>query len=519
MQLIDSLRNPAVYPHPVTQIEVLETHISWIILTGEYAYKLKKPVDFGFLDFTTLEQREYFCHEELRLNQRLAPDIYLEVLPIGGSTTAPILASNENVLEFAVKMQQFEAQDRLDRLLANNQFKSEWIYQLARQIARFHRKVPIIAQDSPLGNPETIWDVVADNFVHITTTLAELDDCHRVQTLLHKTAQLFRRIVPQLEQRKLEGHVRECHGDLHLANITLYHGELRLFDCIEFNPRFSWIDTISDLAFLLMDLEANGEFGLANRCLNRYLELIGDYAALPLLNFYKSYRAMVRAKVAVLGPELDMATMRHYLSLTEHYASPKQPVLYLMQGLSGSGKSYLSQKILQHSPVIRLRSDVERKRLFKQLSKQGEMLELYGPQMNMLTLNHLFDLSNRLLRAGLSVIVDATFIRSSSRRMFIELATQQQVKVKIIACHCNEEALVNRLEKRQQSGNDISDANVKVMQQQQIHLQPLSEDEEAIATHIDTADTLAVTELLNQFPRFEPGSNDGNIMRNCQTAH
>ncbi len=507
MQLIDSLRNPALYPHPVSRIEVLETHISWIILTGEYAYKLKKPVDFGFLDFSTLEQREYFCHEELRLNQRLAPDIYLEVLAIGGTPESPVLGATDTIFEYAVKMRQFDPQERLDLLLARHQFKPEWIYKLAKQIAKFHRKVPIIAPDSPLGEPETIWEVVSDNFIHISNTVDTLDDCHRVQVLLQKTAQLFRRLTPLIEQRKMDGHVRECHGDLHLANITLYNSELRLFDCIEFNPRFSWIDTISDLAFLLMDLEANGEFSLANRCLNHYLELLGDYAALPLLNFYKSYRAMVRAKVAVLGPDLDLASMRHYLSLTEHYASHQQPVLYLMQGLSGSGKSFLSELMLQRSPLIRLRSDVERKRLFKQLSKKGESVDLYGPQMNLLTLNHLLELSQRLLKAGLSVVVDATFIRHGSRRMFLEMAEQHKAQVQIIACRCDEETMVTRLTDRKQAGKDASDADVKVMQQQQVHLQALTETEEFLTRYINTTDAQAINRFLDQLPALKPASN------------
>jgi aminoglycoside phosphotransferase family enzyme/predicted kinase len=498
MTLIDSLKNPEFFPHPVEQIEVIETHISWLILTGKYAYKIKKPVDFGFLDFTTLTKRQHCCEEELRLNQRLAPDIYLEVVAIGGTPEQPVLGAEEAIFEYAVKMTQFNPQQRLDLLLHNKRFDPNWIDLLAEQIAEFHSRVPIVANDSPWGETTTIWEVVSDNFMHITDVIAELDDWSKVQKLAQYTAQQFRHLTPLIEKRKAGGHIRECHGDLHLANITLYKDELRLFDCIEFNLQFRWIDTINDLAFLLMDLEANGEFRWANRCLNRYLEISGDYEALPLLNFYKAYRSMVRAKVAVLGDMHDLKTLRRYLRLTDYYAKKPKPLLLLMHGISGSGKSHLSQQIIDQIDAIRIRSDVERKRLYRELSLKGEKLELYGPQMNAHTFNHLLDTSSDLLINGYSVIVDATFIRKRTRKSYIELAQRLGVEVRIIACECEPKLIEARLKKRTSEGNDASDADIDVMQDQKAHLQKLSSKEQKLTITVDTDDDDAPSRLLEQ---------------------
>ncbi len=500
MTLLESLQNPAIYPHSVSEIEIIETHISWLILTGEYAYKIKKPVDFGFLNFTTLAKRQHFCEEELRLNQRLAPDIYLEVVALTGSEDAPSISekNTEGAFEYAVKMHQFDPQQRLDLLLHNKRFEAGWIDMLAEQIAAFHHQVPIVAQDSPWGETETIWQVVSENFEHITDVVTELDDLHKVQQLSHYIAQQFRKLTPLMQQRKREGHIRECHGDLHLANITLYQQQLRLFDCIEFNLQFRWIDTISDLAFLLMDLEANGEFRWANRCLNRYLELSGDYQALPLLNFYKAYRSMVRAKVAVLGDMHDISTLRRYLRLTDYYARDLKPALFLMHGVSGTGKSHLSQQLVDHTDTIRVRSDVERKRLFQTLSRTEETLDLYGPQMNAHTFNHLSDISGALLHSGYSVVVDATFIRQRTRQNFIELAERLGVPVRIISCHCEQKLVEARLKRREHEGDDASDADIQIMQTQLEHQQPLTEAEQALTIHVDTDDDDAISRLLEQ---------------------
>ena len=497
MTLIDTLQQMDSWPHDVAEIQVIDTHISWVILTGEYAYKIKKPVDFGFLNFTTLEQRKHFCEEELRLNQRLAPDIYLEVVGINqGENGISIGEVGENTLEYAVKMRQFAQNQRLDQLLQGQRFELHWIDDLAEQIAEFHQNVPIVGPDSPWGEPDTLWEVVADNYRHLLNVLGEGPERTQVESLYAHAKDSFQQLQDTLALRKAQGHVRECHGDLHLGNITLHEDALRLFDCIEFNLQFRWIDTLSDMAFLLMDIEANGQPRWANRCINLYLEQGGDYEGLRLLNFYKSYRAMVRAKVATLGPVHDLPQLQHYLDLTQTYATPQTPQLLLMHGVSGTGKSYLSQLLLDHTGVIRVRSDVERKRIFRELSLKGEKLDMYGAEMNVRTHNALIDLTRVLLTAGYSVVVDATFIRQRARNEFRKLAESLAVETRIIACECDPKLVRARLNKRVAEGTDASDADVSVMEAQLDFLQPITEEEEAITVTVDTDNDEAVNRLI-----------------------
>ncbi len=496
MTLIESLQNPALYPHPVTGIRVVETHISWLILTGPHAYKLKKPVDFGFLDFTTLSRRQHFCEEELRLNRRLAPDLYQQVVAITGSAEQPEINGAGEVIEYAVQMAQFDDSLRLDRLLAQQRFDPQWIDHLAIQIAEFHSRIPIVSSDSPWGEPDTIWEVVSDNFLHIGNVLENADDWQQLQLLSNQIAQQFRSLSDYLNTRKANGHVRECHGDLHLANITLHHNELRLFDCIEFNLQFRWIDTFCDLAFLLMDLEANGQFRWAARCLNQYLELCGDYDGVRLLSFYKAYRAMVRAKVATLGPTIDLDSFRHYSNLAQQYAERRTPTLFLMHGVSGSGKSWLSEQLCERLGLIRVRADVERKRLHRELS-QGQALELYGHEMNTHTYNQLLHHSRSLLQAGYSVVVDATFIRRRARQGYLTLAQQLRVPIRILSCGCEPDELERRLEIRHASQLDASDATVEVMHDQLANMELLAEDELGWSLAVDTQQADALDQLVS----------------------
>ncbi|QEQ97937.1 AAA family ATPase [Neptunomonas concharum] len=502
--LIKALTRPEHYPHHVdSPVRVIETHISWLLLTGEYAYKIKKPVDFGFLDFTTLALRKHFCEEELRLNQRLAPDIYDTLIAITGSVDNPQLNELDQLdeatpIEYAVRMYQFDPELRLDLILDRRRFEPAWIDMLAEQIAHFHTRIPRVAQDSPWGEPDTIWDVVSDNYTHISEQKISSNDWQQLQFLSHRTAQQFRKLAPVIARRKQEGHIRECHGDLHLGNVTLYHGQLRLFDCIEFNLQFRWIDTICDLAFLLMDLEVKGQYRWSNRCLNRYLELTGDYESLSLLNFYKSYRSMVRAKVAMLGDTPDLTTFRRYLNLTQQYTHKQKPALFLMHGVSGSGKSHLSSQLVERIDCIRLRSDVERKRLYRELSRRGERLELYGQEMNARTFQHLLNLSRSLLQSGYSVIVDATFIRKRTRVSYADLAQSLEIPLRIISCHCEQKLIEARLKRRQAQGGDASDADIKVMQDQLKHQQRLTEAEQDYTIAVDTDDDDAINVLLSQ---------------------
>src|SRR6266516_4567782 len=268
------------------QVTVLETHISYVLLTGRYAYKLKKAVDFGFLDFTTLAARRHFCEEELRLNRRLAPALYLDVVPITGSVDAPIVGGDGIAIEYAVKMGEFPQDALASGLLTRGELVPADIDALAAMVAAFHGAIEVAAAGAGFGAPEGILQRAQDN---CSALLPLLDDPAERAHAARRGAFL---------RRVEEGFVRECHGDLHLGNIARIDGELTIFDCIEFNPALRWIDVMSEVAFTVMDLEDRGRADLSHRFLNAYLERTGDYSGLAVLRFYLVYRALVRAKIA-----------------------------------------------------------------------------------------------------------------------------------------------------------------------------------------------------------------------------
>jgi aminoglycoside phosphotransferase family enzyme/predicted kinase len=553
--LIEALHNPACYPHPIdTSIKVIETQVSWVILTGDYVYKVKKQLDFGFLDFSTLEKRQFYCEEELRLNQRLAPDIYQAVVTISGSIENPVIGNDDyrltqqettntsefisgntklknaiastelaaedtphtddqtieitdnsasTVLEYAVRMQQFDPTDGLDKLLQCNQFDPSWINPLAQQLAQFHLCLPTITSNSPWGEPENIWQLVSDNFTHTLNFYKDSQDSQQIALLYEQTTSQFIQLKDLLSDRRRQGFIRECHGDLHLGNITCYKNELRLFDCIEFNLQFRWIDTCSDLAFLLMDLEANDRYSWANIALNRYLEITGDFQALALLNFYKSFRAMVRAKIATFGEQADHGTFIKYLELTQSYQTKSPPKLIIMHGLSGSGKSHISEQITKSSPTIRLRSETERNRLHKELQKKGKNLQLHSPEINARLSQHLISLTEQVISLGYSVIVDGTFLKQHFRQKYIDVAQKFSIDICILSCQCNEKLMEARLVKGINTRSNDSNFSLDRLAHQRSYQQPLSDQELLLQQQVDTDDDEAINNLILQFKQFD----------------
>ncbi|EPJ47886.1 MAG: hypothetical protein OFPI_31530 [Osedax symbiont Rs2] len=508
--LIAALQNPACYPHTVsTPIQVIETQVSWLLLTGEFAYKLKKELDFGFLDFSTLDKRQFYCEEELRLNQRLAPDIYQCVVAISGSLDQPQVSIEDHrkqqqcakssavVLEYAVRMQQFDPLCGLDDLLKQDKFATLWIDQLAEQIAQFHLQLPTVTYNSPWGEADNIWQLVSDNYLHTLDFCTDPTDLEQLQDLYQQISTDYSALTEIFKDRRKQGFIRECHGDLHLGNVTFYQDKLRLFDCIEFNLQFRWIDTCSDLAFLLMDLEANNKHAWANRALNRYLEVTGDYQSLHLLNFYKSFRSMVRAKVATLGNQANHQTFVKYLQLSQSYQIRKAPKLIIMHGLSGSGKSYLSYKIIEKIAAIRIRSETERERIHKELLKKGKKIELHSPEINARLSQHLLKLSEQLLNIGYTVIVDGTFLKQHFRQNYINIAQRLKLEMQIISCHCESKLLSARLAKGINTRALESSFSVERLAHQKVYQQPLTELEMPMQITVDTDNDQAINEFLD----------------------
>ncbi|MEX0605040.1 MAG: AAA family ATPase [Marinobacter sp.] len=493
--LILALQNPSLYDHTVTNFQVHETHISWVILTGTYAYKIKKPLDFGFLDFSTLDRRKRFCEEELRLNSRLAGELYLDVVPITGTPEQPELNGNGEPFEYAVRMRQFDQRNQLDIQQEAGKLRPDILKSLARQVAQNHHQLPRVPDDKPFGTPDAVFAAMQENFDQIRPLLSDAALLEQVDRLEAWTRTTFDLMKDRIARRRDEGFVRECHGDLHLANITVYENEVTVFDCIEFSEPFRWIDVINDFAFLLMDLEARRESTLANQTLNTYLEFSGDFDGLPLLPLYKAYRAMVRAKISLFmmgNPSLSEAektglTQRYqdYANLAESYSNIPNRFMMATTGLSGSGKSVVSAALSAQLGLVRLRSDVERKRLFGlsplDNSKSGPKENLYTEQANRETYELLAKRSAQLLAAGLPVIVDAANLKQHEREQLETVAENQGVPFALIDCEAPEALRRQWVRARK---DDASEADEALLEQQTHWLEPLSDREKTHTIHV-----------------------------------
>lgn len=480
------------------RVQLVETHISWVLLSGHYAYKIKKSIALGFLDFSSLEARRFYCEEEIRLNRRLAPKLYLKVVSIGGSAEAPVLGALP-ALEYAVRLRRFAVSKQMDRLVVNKQVTLQHIDSLAATIALFHSRLPAVEINSSFGTAEAICAAAEQNFEQLKDLLVEQLDIDNLATLHRNFINACDVCHNLFEQRLAQGFVRECHGDLHLGNIVLIDGQPTPFDGIEFNPALRWIDVVSEIAFTVMDLLHHQRSDLAWRFLNGWLEATGDYAGIPLLRFYIAYRAMVRAKVSAIratrpGLSLKVAADEWsnghaYLKLAADCYVSRPATLIITHGLPGSGKSTFSQLALERIPAIRLRSDVERKRLFGLApladSKVSIGIDLYGADITQRTYARLYTLAHALLLAGYKVIVDAAFLNQEERDRFRMLACELSVPFVIVALQASSETLRARIIQRHNAANDASEADIAVLEKLEISQQVLSSKEQERAVYFD----------------------------------
>lgn len=485
-----ALSEPAAYPHPTAGIERIETHISWVFLAGPFAYKIKKPLDLGFLDFSTLERRKQCCLEEVRLNRRLCPDLYLDVVPITLQDGAFRLGGQGEVAEWAVRMRRFDRKLELDRLLAEGRFGEELVDKLSEVVARFHLGLPPLPPENPYGTAESVMRPVMANFEHMLPAAADAGATDLLKKLHDWAGTEHRRLLPLFRARKREGFIRRCHGDMHTGNMVLEKDRILIFDCIEFSERLSCIDVASDLAFLTMDLEHAGHPHYAWQLLNGWLSLTGDYGSLPLRRFYTLYRAMVRAKVTAIryAQEAEGAQRRRtleehrsYLRLAERQTLPAHPLLLLMHGLSGSGKSTLASKLAPAIGAVHLRSDVERKRLAGLEPLEPSHGSIYSTEYTRRTYDRLLEITTLALEEGMRILVDATFLNHGERRRFITLAETLNAPWRIISCSASPAELEERLCRRQETRKDPSEADLAVLTRQRESREPLTSDEEAHA--------------------------------------
>jgi len=471
---IASMLSPATYGEPTATVQHLQTHISHIFLTDCFVYKIKKPVDFGFLDFTTLEKRRHFCEEELRLNRRLSPDIYLGVVPLCRAADGSYnLRGNGEVVEYAVKMKRMPAERMMSLMLERGEVSEAQIDAIAERVAQFHGEAERGGGIALFGTVEALSVNWLENlrqteaYIGRTITAAEHADITAwAFRLLDQQSALFR-------ERVKNGYIRECDGDLHSENICLDNGQIHIFDCIEFNEKFRFSDTAADVAFLAMDLEYHGRRELAERFIGSYVSAGNDTGLRQVLPLYLANRAFIRGKVESFrlddplisadqkGAAAERA--RRFFRLAHGYVLRERLALtlFLTCGLTGCGKSALAAELAFQLGLAQLSSDCERKKLAG-LAPTARGAAIYDHDWNQATYGQLLQLAREQLAAGRSVVVDATFRDQQERRRFREAAAELGAETVTLLLDCPEALVRTRLEQRQADNTSVSDGTWQV---------------------------------------------------------
>lgn len=481
-----------------------ETHISWILVAGDDAWKIKKAVHFDFLDFSSLDARRFYCEEELRLNRRLAPALYLDVQAITGSIDAPQLAGPGEAIEYALHMRAFAQASLWSERAASGAITTQEIDQLAANLAHFHQQAPAAPADSRWGSPEVLLASANDILATLRDALHGTGHGSQVDALTIWHVAAHAQLRPVFERRRRQGRVREGHGDLHCGNILTLHGEATAFDCIEFSESLRWIDVLNDLAFATMDLHVLGQPQLAARLLDRYLDASGDYLDLAALRYYQVLRALVRCKVHVLrlqelpadAPERAACErrMQAYLAYACAGIRPapaRSTALMITHGFSGSGKSTVAAMVVEICGAVRIRSDVERKRMHGMAVAASAAAApdsgLYAQAASTATYARLALLARSIVGAGWPVIVDAAFLKRQDRQDFATLARELGVPFLVLDVRADEAVLRERLVLRSRRGGDPSDAGAAVLAHQLASHEPLSAEEMPQVAQIDSA--------------------------------
>ena len=488
---------------------LIETHVSWVLLTPAEAYKIKKPLRLPFLDFTTLAARRHFCEEELRLNRRLAPSLYLAVVEVREGPGGTSLEGNGNVVDAAVRMRRFPEGALWSDMAAAGTLRPHHIDAMALRLAEFHRDASIAPQGSDFGSTAVHARVVSGLVDAIDAWILKAPPSDTGWPALRAwlKAQL-RDLAPVWASRRGDGRVRECHGDLHLANVIQLGDEPTAFDGIEFDDALRWIDVLDDIAFLAMDLLAHGKRTLAFRFLNAWLEQTGDYEGLPALRFYMVCRALVRLQVAAIregeaGRQPCCVGPAGYLSVAAALSKAADPRLAITHGLPGSGKTFISQGVAEAVGAIRLRSDVERKRCFDldplACSRDRVPGGIYQPEATLRTYARLGELARVALSAGWPVVVDAASLRRSERGAFAALAASLAVPFALLDCQAPLAVLRRRIRERSAQGGDASEADESVLEQLLRGREDLDDEERRAAIEIHTDRPVDTTLLARRW--------------------
>ncbi len=506
-----ALASPRAYPHPVESVEIVETHISWVLLAGEFAYKIKRPVCYPFIDLREPERRRYFCEEELRLNRRFAPELYLglcEVVSVGGQAQ---IGGEGAVLEHAVRMRRFRRDEELDRLLDSRRVEPSELEAFGRELALIHARLPAATESARWGRPVDVQSLLVRNLVECARAAKTFGTEAEVLALRAPLENQLPVATPWMASRRSSGRIRECHGDLHSRNVVRIGDRLVAFDCLEFEPAFRWIDVADEVAMLSSDLGSRDRPLQAHAFLSGYLAQSGDYNACRLLKLYEAHRALVRAKVAALSAAgaadlLEREPLRQeHRRLIEYAGAALQsrhtsPPLILMCGLSGSGKTWLARPLAERLRAVHLRSDVERKRragLDEHASSRSEVGGgLYTSEASTAVYDALARAAEDVIAGGYPVIVDAAFLRRKQRTPFVALARRLGARLHLVCCEAPPEVLRARIAERVRTRRDASEADQAVLEWQMAHRERVCPQEGIDSLEVSTADPRAFERVL-----------------------
>ncbi len=504
--LVSAMLRPDFYPKPPPEVTHKETHISHLFFVGELVYKVKKAVRYSFLHYTSLAKRRHFLQEELRLNRRLAPSVYLAVMPIAFDDSGWRLGGWTEPAEYTLVMRRLPEKRMLPFLLRTHQVTPAMMIELAATLARFHAGAEPFRRLEPRRYLEVVAQQWAENLADIEPFVGTLIERDSFEAIKRYGADFLRQHADLLGQRVALGWIRDVHGDLHCEHICFAPEGIQIFDCVEFSAKLRRCDLAAEIAFLLMDLEVRGAGELAVALFKHYAGLTADPQLPVLLPFGKCYRALVRAKVYALRGHAGQSEAVRYLRYANRMAwQSLPPYLIIVCGLTGSGKSTLARELGERMGLAVVNSDVVRKKIAGKLGRQSHPFEagIYSPTMTERTYAKMAREAERLLRQGRTTILDATFVRRSHRERIMKLAEKHGVPMVVIHCSASDSATETRLSRRLVENRDISDGRWEIFLEQKKIFEPLDEIPATSCFSLNTE--LPLDQLIRDCEKFLRG--------------